>query len=143
MGWKTFKPGRLVCSLCGYDGTTPPDTRQKDYDSPSFYWLENKTMVREVIAVTGKAAERGTIQVDDCYHLQDGGFKPRIQCGRCRGEFPIPEGAMSELIEKYEADWSEIPSEIQCPECGRIARTQSESPRRYKCGTCGHVEGGG
>ena len=109
MGWKTFKQGRLVCPLCGYDGTTPPDTHRKDYDSPSFYWLESNTVVREVIAVSGKAAERGTIQMDDCYHLQDCGLNPRIQCGSCRGEFPIPEGAMSELIETFEAPSKEYP----------------------------------
>ena len=73
MGWKTFKPNRLVCPHCGYDGTTSPYKYEnsRDYDVPPFYWLEDTTEYWPVLAVAGKAVEKGTIQMSDESEIDD------------------------------------------------------------------------
>ena len=101
MGWMTFKPGRLVCPHCGYDGTTPPQ-KHHDYDYTPFFWLEDATAGWKILAVNGD-----TIQATETYDLYDDWFNPRIQCGRCFGEFPVPEGKTADFIEPDHADWGE------------------------------------
>jgi hypothetical protein len=97
----TFRPGRLVCPHCGYDGTTPPQKHQ-DYDSTPFFWLEDATAAWKILAVNGDA-----IQATETYDLRDDWFNARIQCASCFGEFPVPEGKTSDFIEPHQANWGE------------------------------------
>ena len=141
MGWKTFKPNRLVCPHCGYDGTTPPEKHQESYDVPAFYWLEDTTVVWSLVAVAGKAVERGTIQLDEAPDISDDSFNPRLECGKCHGEFPVPDGVMSDYIGYGEEDWSENPRSILCPECRCLSLPCEENGACYHCTKCRFVTG--
>ena len=140
MGWKDFKPRRLVCPHCGYDGTTQPG--KQNYDSPPFYWCEDVTMVWSVVAVAGTAIERGTIQMSCDSDMPGDSFNPRLFCGRCDAEFPVPNGAVADFIfDEEDADWSESPPAIRCPTCQHTAKPCSDGKTCYHCSHCGYAVG--
>jgi hypothetical protein len=100
MGWKTFKPGRLVCPHCGYDGTSPPE-KHHAHDSAPFHWIEDMNVYWPVVAVNNS----GTIQMGYDSEYGDESDNPRIECGSCHGEFPVPNGAKSDWVDDDEIDW--------------------------------------
>ena len=101
MGWKNFKPGRLVCPQCGYDGSSSP-YKDGAFDVAPFIWLEDTTARWNIIAI-GK----GRVQIEDGCSLDDEYWNPRIQCVSCGGEFPLPEGMTNEFIDADQASWEE------------------------------------
>ena len=101
MGWRSFRPNRLVCPFCNYDGSTPPH-QKCDFDVTPFLWLEDTTVHWNVVALNDKA-----IQMEDgCVHREDY-WNPRIQCASCGGEFPPPTGKIPEFIDLNQIDWSD------------------------------------
>ena len=94
MGWKDWKPKRLVCTNCGYDGTTHPSGPTQTYDCAPFAWVEDQPMTWPILGVLGKAIEGGTIIMDMNSELGDDSCSStaRIACGRCGEEFPVPKG---------------------------------------------------
>lgn len=107
MGWKTFRPGRIRCPHCGYEGTTPPE-KHHTYDTPPFLWVEDTIISWPVVAVKGVATEGGKIQMgfESSYGEESG--SPRIECMNCYGEFPVPEGATADWVDDDEIDWGEV-----------------------------------
>ena len=94
MGWKNWKPKRLVCPLCGYDGTTHPDGAGHTYDCDPFYWVEDQPMLWPILGVYGKAPEGGQIIMSMNSELGDESksHTARIACASCGEEFPVPKG---------------------------------------------------
>ncbi len=84
----------LKCPHCGFDGSTEPRHR-----SEAFLYLEDIVCFREVHVPKTKKA-KGVIQIDGLYKTGDGfddGTNPRLMCGNCLHEFPVPEGVELEF----------------------------------------------
>ena len=84
---------KLKCPHCGYDGSTEPSQREE-----KFAYLEDIVCWREV---ADDQDDLDTLVVNGYYQSGEGfddGSNPRLMCGDCLGEFPIPEGAELEFI---------------------------------------------
>ena len=94
MGWKEWRPKRLVCPHCGYDGTTHPDGPGRTSNCAPFYWVEDQPMTWPILGVIGKAPEGGHIIMDMNSELgaDSDGSSARIHCQNCYEEFPVPDG---------------------------------------------------
>jgi len=77
---------KLKCPYCGYDGSTEPAQHAEP-----FRYLEDIVCWRE--AVLDDAA---ALTVQSRYQTGEGyddGASPRIECGNCLAEFPLPAEA--------------------------------------------------
>lgn len=94
MGWKEWKPKRLVCPHCGYDGTTHPLGPGYTSNPAPFYWIEDQPMTWPILGVLGKAPEGGQVimSMDSEVGADSDSGTARIQCHACWKEFPPPEG---------------------------------------------------
>lgn len=94
---------KLKCPHCGYEGNHPPQHRGKD---EAFLYLEDIICHRTVIPnedelSTSTYEPATTLLVRGYYQTGEGfddGSNPRLLCGDCLEEFPVPEGVEVEFI---------------------------------------------
>jgi len=80
-----MKRAPITCPACGWAARSP------GAHAHAFRYIEEVTSMRWV---TGVGAS-GALRVDAADHIVDeeGGRLPRLQCGECLAEFPLPSGA--------------------------------------------------
>ena len=84
MGWKNFKPRRLVCPHCGYEGTTPPEK-----------WPSHHAHESRGVAIVEQLCQRLRVPNDyrDLYH---GPYS--------RGDFPPQADELTTPLVNWDAD---------------------------------------
>ncbi len=75
---------RLSCPHCGWTGRSP------GAHGRTFRYLEDVTSMRWVEGIDAA----GVLRVDASEHIstEEDGRSPRLLCGECLGEFPLPRG---------------------------------------------------
>ncbi len=80
----------LSCPSCGWTGDSA------GIHADRFRYLEEVTSIRWVEGVDAS----GTLRVDAQEHIgiEDPGRRPRLQCGECLAEFPLPQGLTPDFV---------------------------------------------
>ncbi len=84
----------IVCPHCGFDGKD--ETKIRCTTGSAFAYLEDIVCYRHIIGFD----EQGCLRIDGRYHTGEGfddGKNPRVICGACCEEFPIPEEIMARV----------------------------------------------
>jgi hypothetical protein len=76
----------LVCPRCNYDGGE---------EDAAFRYLEDIASWRRVVGFNAK----GVLEINGYYQTSgyDDGTNPRIECGKCDFEFPIPDDVADKI----------------------------------------------
>lgn len=81
-------PTTLTCPHCGWTGDSPAGQGR------AFRYLEEVTSLRWVVDLEAG----GLLRVEASEHAEEGGLSPRLLCGECLGEFPLPAGIEVEFV---------------------------------------------
>lgn len=80
----------ITCPACGWAARSP------GAHARAFRYIEEVTSARWVMGV----GVSGKLRVDASDRILDeeGGRSPRLQCGECLSEFPLPSSATLEFV---------------------------------------------
>jgi hypothetical protein len=140
MSYKNWRPGRLVCPHCGYDGTSPPGKDKHGMGPFTFCrWIPR---LYSILEVEGRADSRGVIIADyQGTQLDCGAYENWvIVCNSCSKEFSFPdkselEWATDEQIYDDSYEWPTLPGYVHCKKCLDIVYTTGKVD--YHCNRCG------
>ncbi len=85
-----MKPAPLTCPACGWTART------LGVHGHAFRYIEEVTSMRWVLGVGPSGAVR--VDASDRIAVEEGGRSPRLQCGECLAEFPLPSDAEVEFV---------------------------------------------
>jgi hypothetical protein len=85
-----MKRAAITCPACGWAARSP------GAHAHAFRYIEEVTSIRWVMGVDAS----GTLRIDASDRIADeeGGRSPRLQCGECFAEFPLPTGTKVEFV---------------------------------------------